>query len=87
VIDLTQLSPLDRVLAVFAQSPTPMTVPEIAEALDCALITARRHITTLVETGQVRMVGSRPRLDRESGALRSGRGHQEYRIVSFYGST
>lgn len=80
---MTQLSPPDRVLAVFAQSPTPLSIPEVADALSCALITARRHVAALVERGQVRMVGSRPRLDKDSGALRSGRGHQEYRIVSF----
>lgn len=73
----TSSSYLDRVLQTVRHAPGPLSVPEIAEAVQCAPVTVRRHLLVLKEEGTVRCLGIRPRRG-EDGSRRAGRGHFEY---------
>lgn len=73
-------SRLPTVHNALLEAKKPLTVPEIAEATNCSLITVRRHLDSLRRAGRVCVTGQRARLDAEGNPLPSRRGN-EYAAV------
>lgn len=73
-------SRLPTVLEVLRTAEKPLTVPEIADAAQCSLITVRRHLDSLRRAGRVCVAGKRSRLNPEGKALPSRR-ENEYTVA------